>query len=388
MTNTCKQFDSFLIDLAYGELSDSHAEELKTHAAQCSTCRKALDEIMLVRKMAQQLPPLEPASSMDALVFNAAADGADQYSKQESSRSVPETADPDLPIAPIDSGPSFCERLRAFFLSPALATAAVVALVFVISFFLVQKGPLQEKQVHKEGPAIFEAPIAESDRLVLQDEDKSKKSAIPKDGESLEKESARIKPGASKSKRQPALPTQPAPRSAPQRRKGVPAESERRSARGSGYATDYLGSAEAVSDGYPSAQTAAAPTKKSLPEPATSDFHMGKEAYARGDCKTAITAFLRIVGQPSTPPSQAAFAMHHIGTCEKRQDRCVKAVEWYEKLLKRYSRYKYKAAALWEAASCYRRLGQVNRARALLDQLAPIPGWETKVKQELERLDK
>lgn len=215
----------------------------------------------------------------------------------------------------------------------------------------------------------------------------------------------------------------------------MPAESEQRSARGSGYAADYLGSAEpvpetkkrtktasttpgvasdstkdgnqlrgmvddssgfalaeareeAVPDGYPPVPAAAAPTKSSLPDPATSDFHLGKEAYARGDCNTAIAAFQRVVGQPSSPPAQAAFAMHHIGACEKRQGHCAKAVEWYEKLLKRYSRYKYKADALWEAAGCYRRLGQVNRARALLRQLAPISGWETKVKQELERLDK
>jgi TolA-binding protein len=145
---------------------------------------------------------------------------------------------------------------------------------------------------------------------------------------------------------------------------------------------------EAVFDSYPRAQAAAAPTKSRLPDTAASDFRMGKEAYARSDCMTAKAAFQRVVDQPATPSSKAAIAMHHIGACEKRQGRCAKAVEWYEKLLKSYPNYPHKADALWQAAGCYRRLGQRSQSRALLEQLTRISGWETKARQELEQLDK
>jgi TolA-binding protein len=435
MTDKCKQFDSFLIDLAYGELPDSHAEELRTHAAQCATCREALDEIMIVRKMAKQLPPLEPASSLDALVLSAAAEAADQYAEQQGSHLIPKTAGPKLAGAPIDKGPTFQERLRAFLLSPALATAAVVGLVFVISFFLVQKGPLREEQVSKESPVAFETPIPESDRMVLQNADKSEMRATQEGKKSLAKESLRLEPSASKAEQQPAVPVRKAPPSALKRGKAVPAEPERRSARASGSGAGYLGSAapvldtekrkkttstasvdsagrkqdekqlrgmvddasdfalaeaeeEAVFDSYPRAQAAAAPTKSRLPDTAASDFRMGKEAYARSDCMTAKAAFQRVVDQPATPSSKAAIAMHHIGACEKRQGRCAKAVEWYEKLLKSYPNYPHKADALWQAAGCYRRLGQRSQSRALLEQLTRISGWETKARQELEQLDK
>jgi tetratricopeptide (TPR) repeat protein len=310
-----------------------------------------------------------------------------------------------------------------------------VALVFVISFFLVQKGPLREDQVSKQGQIVFDAPIPESDRLVLQNKDKSELRTTPEDKESLAKESLRLEPSASKAEQQPAVPARKAPPSSLKRGKAIPAEPERRSARAPGSGAGYLGSTapaldtekrkktastapagsagrkqdekqlrgmvddssdfalaeaeeEAVLDSYPRAQAAAAPTKNGLPDTAPSDFRMGKEAYARGDCKTAKTAFQRVVAQPATPSSQAAFAMHHIGACEKRQGRCAKAVEWYEKLLKSYANYQHKADALWQAAGCYRRLGQLNQSRALLEQLTRISGWETKARQELEQLDK
>jgi TolA-binding protein len=141
-----------------------------------------------------------------------------------------------------------------------------------------------------------------------------------------------------------------------------------------------LGEAEDVSSGQGALQAEAAPSKQTQFGPYTSDFRMGEEAYARGDCKTATSALLRVVNQPSAHPAEAAYATHHIGACEKRRGRCGKAIVWYEQLFAGYPNYKNRAVALREASICYRRLGQPKKAQAMLDQL-------NRIMPDMEQLD-
>ncbi len=425
MTDECKQFDSLLMDLAYGELPEHRAEELRNHAEQCATCRAALDEVMLVRKMSTQLPPLEPTESMDAIILHQATEAADQFAKQKTSEPVTEKAGAGLSPATIDRGPSLQERLRAFFLSPALATAAVVALVLVISFFLVQKGPLQDKPGLEGNQIAFEAPIPLTEPTDIQDQDDAEEEASPAAEESLKESMAPSKPFEPKSEQHRASPANMARRSAPKRGYGSGSLAKEKATEDALYQADYLrptepvlgtttrkktgamapksaakrkdakqqsglvddapnglvldeAREEAVAGGYPAAQAQAEPTPKALSNPPTSDFRMGTDAYTRGDCKTATAAFTRVLNQPSSVHEEA-YAIHHLGACEKRQGRCAKAIRWYERLFAGYPRYKNMVDALREGRSCYLRLGQTQKAQSATDRINRIMGGAEKL---------
>ncbi len=116
------------------------------------------------------------------------------------------------------------------------------------------------------------------------------------------------------------------------------------------------------------------------------DFNIGMEAYSRGDCETATAALNRVISQYPSLPSKTPYAMHHIARCEKRRGKFGKALPWYEKLLRRFPGYGGRAEALSEAATCHQRLGQIGPAKAKLEELSRIPGWESRAEQGMDAL--
>jgi hypothetical protein len=61
---------------------------------------------------------------------------------------------------------------------------------------------------------------------------------------------------------------------------------------------------------------------------------------------------------------------------------------YYERLLPDWPGYGDRPEALWEAASCYRRLGQTQQALALLDQLERAPGWGDRARAERSSIER
>ncbi len=439
MTDVCKRFESSLLDLAYGELPETSAKALKTHAATCSKCGQALEQVMGVRKLAAQLPPLDPGDDLDVSILRAASDKSQELARLHGQESQPKAV---RTVISIDQPPSFLERLRAFMLAPALVTAAVATLVFVFTFFLSEKSVQRQDQLQMLEQAPFEsvaakegksAQIKEPERaeqiaiLTEQEVQEGQETALPKrikvEKQSQSKYKSKFEPPPKPASRPPSDPVRQS--TAPSRRssrgksgnlgttgfaptpygsdKSVSKKFDSRrpsakkeQARG-GYGQKSLddlsvGSAdeEALTPRSPNAAEKRAETKavtghRAPPSSTTADddFRRGTEAYNRGDCDTAIAAFTRVTEQQS---SRSAHAMHHIARCEKRRARCGKAIVWYEKLFSHFRGYQKRADALLEAANCNRRLGRISRARSLLRELSKIPGWESKAKQELDRL--
>jgi len=88
MTQDCKRFELLLLDLAYGELPEETADDLRMHAAECQGCRDALEAVMITRKMASQLPPLELEADLDSTILDAARNAADTFSRAVQPRFV------------------------------------------------------------------------------------------------------------------------------------------------------------------------------------------------------------------------------------------------------------------------------------------------------------
>ncbi|MCP4677059.1 MAG: tetratricopeptide repeat protein [Deltaproteobacteria bacterium] len=409
MTQDCKRFESFLLDLAYGELPEDTAEELRMHAAECQGCREALEDVMLTRKMAAQLPPLEPEVHLDSAILDAARDAADTFSRAAQPQVVPQKIEARSPASSAERLPSLVERLRALMLTPALATAAVATLVFAITFFLAEKAPnrdgqpnlalLNQATEHAEplGEAELNERVEEATQAAVHAEKKVLQDPTPtRDFDKTTRSHEAIGGNLGTAGPAPAKPrggkSAPAATAARQASK-----SRKRSKMYSGFEREEqalddveLEAAPAPKseyfqeDSFPGAKSSASDVP---PSQVDEDYRLGMAAYARGDCNSATAVLLRVAELRRPHPSKTPLAMHHIARCEKRRGRFGKALPWYEKLVGRFPRYSGKAEALLEMATCHRRLGHIDKARARLKELSRIPGWGNQAAQELERLD-
>ncbi|MHC4224845.1 MAG: zf-HC2 domain-containing protein [Planctomycetota bacterium] len=79
MKPDCDRFQELMLDLAYDEVDDVLADELREHAAGCAGCRQELEAIQLTRKLASQLPTPEPPLARDVEILELAADTAARH---------------------------------------------------------------------------------------------------------------------------------------------------------------------------------------------------------------------------------------------------------------------------------------------------------------------
>ncbi len=410
MTQDCKRFESSLLDLAYGELPESTAEELRMHAAECQGCREALETVMLTRKMAAQLPPLEPDADLDSAILDAARDAADTFSRAVQPQVVPGKIAASPPISSAARTPSFAERLRALMLTPALATAAAATLVFVITFFLSERAPkhegkpnlapMNQAMEHDETPGEAELSmraeeatqaavhaekeVLEDDPTPIQDLTKITQSPVVIGGNLGTKGPAPAGTRGGKSA--------PAANAAPQasksrKRSKMYSDFEREEQALDGVELETAPAPKSEhfqEDSFPGARSTASDLP---PSQVDEDYRLGMAAYARGDCDSATSVLLRVAELRRPHPSKTPLAMHHIARCKKRRGRFGQALPWYEKLVGRFPGYSGRAEALLEMSTCHRRLGHIDKARARLKELSRIPGFGNQAAQELERLD-
>jgi hypothetical protein len=80
-------------------------------------------------------------------------------------------------------------------------------------------------------------------------------------------------------------------------------------------------------------------------------------------------------------------ALHQLARNQVRDVGCGTAIGSYEQLVARHPSYPALHEARLELADCYRRTGQVSRARALLEQAAQDPRVASRAQRELVRLE-
>jgi TolA-binding protein len=308
------------------------------------------------------------------------------------------------------------ERLRSLLLAPAFATAAVAALVFVISFFLVERAtpggdsPAAVEKVPFFGPAVpFEerAVATEAEALEIPEapgESEPVLAALPESEIAKSRESGAAPRTRRSSERRGRGPTDlstrlrgkggaidyllgdsPPKKSVGKRKKEVTTTAKPSTVLNRENGADPFPSADDESSGEsPESKSRKIGASAELAEDA--DFQQGLDAYDKGDCDAANTALLRTVKSRFAVPTQKAIALHHLARCEKRSGRFGKALPWYDQLLSGYPTYSRRPEALWEAVVCHRRLGHLDRAGALLNELQRFPSWKDRASQEILRL--
>jgi TolA-binding protein len=127
----------------------------------------------------------------------------------------------------------------------------------------------------------------------------------------------------------------------------------------------------------PSATAPAAPPQDDAFASAMDDFKARKFAEA--------TRGFDIVARGGG--SQAPLAALYAARAERYSSGCTVAVSRFDALASRYVNTSVAAEGMWEAATCYRELGQTDRARQLFQALRRVAGYKERADKEIERLD-
>lgn len=396
MTVDCKQFDEGLLELVYHELDEETAEAMRSHAASCPKCGDQLESLLITRKLAATLEEPElPGEEMDRLLLDAAA-----RTVRESAAVVRMPVVASTPKS-IEREPGFLERFRSVLLKPAFATAAGAALVLVVTLFLAKQPSVSPNREPADPAMLAEQALSRQDLEIVEESSPA----------SPTKEAERQEPAIAERPKEENSPPNPAPSVSseltPARKNRAPsrfnlgtgaAESAKRASTPAA-APGGGASFGAVSDKSDLAkETSTRGASRIAPEGAPiptfappaqtisrDDYERGMAAFRRGDCNGAKEALSRVVEGPD--PAIASSALHHIARCEKRQGRCGLALPRYAILLSRYPGYPERPSALLEAAACRRRLGQLNAARSLLEELSRIPGWEQRAREALTNIE-
>jgi len=410
MTGECSRFNDLLMDLAYDELGEADAAEMRAHAVGCPDCREALESILLTRRLAARIPAAEAPAGWEAAVLELAAEAAVDHARISAADRESDTSF-DRSIGFVERRPGFFDRMRTLLLRPALVTAAAASVVFAVSFFLYrnagtafQDGAVEHPGAPFVGPAVAleERAGAAAEREPTGQPAQPVAIAVATDLDRptspSRAEAGTRMPQANKG----GLGTAgPAPRNSADKLDAESSGGGKTLASGdfasapppapfqSAAAEEERAAAEpepagATGGGWPMA--APTPAMKQAGQGYTLDdadhYRDGMNAYDRGDCAAASAALQRVLDPPVDAPDLVPSSLHHLGRCEKRSGRCAKALLFYENLISSHPAYPARADALWEAAACHRKLGHVERASALLDELADVPGWRAKAAAE------
>lgn len=127
---------------------------------------------------------------------------------------------------------------------------------------------------------------------------------------------------------------------------------------------------------------------EATPEPATPEDRVarGVEAYGNEDYRGAIDELDAVVQAPGVPRTVMPTALHHLARSYRANDDCAQAVVRYRQLFRAHPLYGQIGAAMVEAGSCYRRLGQFDEARRMLDLAAEQASSAVAAREELRLL--
>lgn len=147
------------------------------------------------------------------------------------------------------------------------------------------------------------------------------------------------------------------------------------------------GAAAAPEDGKPKRNQAAVDEKSTEQESPSEDdagaYTTAMAAYQEGRYAEAERLFSEVAAAGG---EKAASAALHEGHSARNGSGCQRAAALYDAVAARYPGSTVAHEALWHAASCYRTMGQTERARAHYELLAKKPAYAERARAALESL--
>ena len=360
----CEQFDQIVVDLLYGELSEADAASARRHTDGCDRCLNHLTALREARK-AVSLSVEEPPVGFEDRILDFA---------RRAQRDIPW-------LRRLGRAVSWA---GSYAMRPQLAMAALLLLMIGSSLLLLRGRPgstpvgmvrvtehgVPEREPYEPlGPGAVRTPTqAEVPRSGAKAGEMTAEplSAIA-GGDRRERASGASpsREGAERSERVEAEPG--AASSGGQEPEGLaqaaPAAADKRSA--------------SSDDEMSSAARSQAP-----PMPEADTFAEAMEMYKAREYAKAYRTFDAIAAQgAANAPSAALYAARAV----RSSAGCGTALPRFETVASRYAAAGIQAK--WEAASCYRMLGNTDKARQLLQELRNTEGQQDRADQELARMN-
>ena len=337
----CEKFDRIVLDLLYDELDELTTAAAKRHMEHCLRCRAIGSGLRATREVGA-LPLVEPPEGLELAILRAEEQAAQL-----------------LPIGKrLGRGLSL---LAGYAMRPQVSMAAVLMLVIGSSLFFLRAQPGDREHV-----LVTERGVPESDTETVTVLPKKADAPEPARPSAHATSTARSEELAPRRDRAPEPKLEAVPLAAPTERYGAaPApEAARGVALGNGDDKQSDGNSEASTDSDASYDAAMA-------------------AYRDGRYSEAQRRFDEIA---SLGGPHAANAALYGAQALRRVSGCPTAAPRFEEVHARYPGSVGSDAA-WQAADCYRALGELARARQTYEQLTSDPSYKTRAKEAIAELD-
>jgi TolA-binding protein len=447
----CEACTDRLVDLLYEELGETDTARARAHLAECERCAAAFERMSAGRELATFMVLEEPPKNALHAVMRAAEERARgnaparEDAIEPSARAVHPSTGPREPSDDRDEGglwAAFIRWLGGFAMGPQVAMAVMLLLMVGIGLFYLpelRRGDPTDAQAivdpstHDEAapssglvpaePLDLEADPrtarirnrAESDEVAIdrtgaRDREESDEEGAPEEvwvaservvrrAELERNEDVQEEEGAD------ALAVLSDPIESPEsamevERDLAPGETLRAPApqpppMALQQQIPSRPSAPAVFDEQPTPPSEEAPPRVQTSIPAQPPVSSTDERYRRGmqrfearDYRGAANDFESVIQRPDTDARRLLpSALHHLARSHARAGECVRAIAPYEQLLSRYRAYSGAADAMIEVAECYRRTGQLSRARAWLEEASRNERVASRAQRELVRLE-
>lgn len=341
----CEKFDRIVLDLLYDELDELTTAAAKRHMEHCARCRAIGSGLRATREVGA-LPLVEPPDGLELRILQAE-----------------EQATQLLPIGKrLGRGLSL---LASYAMRPQVSMAALLMLMIGSSLFFLRSQPGAREHV-----LVTERGVPESDNETVTIVPKKSEAAEPARAAGRATQPQHVEEIAPRRDRaaEPKAESAPSPAAAPVAQF---APAPRTEAARAGSAIDAL-SDEKGSEGS---------TEPSPDSDASYDAAMA--AYRDGRYTEAKNKFDEIA---SLGGPHAANAALYGAQALRRISGCPTAAPRFEEVHARYPGSVGSDAA-WQAADCYRSLGDLTRARQTYTQLESDPSYKTRAKEAIAELD-
>ncbi|MCS6901416.1 MAG: hypothetical protein RMJ98_17340 [Myxococcales bacterium] len=336
----CKGFDDVVLELLYDEPETPLREEARRHMGSCTRCKASLGALQQVRKLAE-LPELPVPSGLERSILEEV-----DRRRQEREATL---------WGRLDRAISFLGSLA---MRPQTAMGALLVLMTGLSLVLLRAKPTRQGTVRitEDGVPAAEPPASAVSSVVAATERRAADLPTPRLREDERNTKSEVLPETKLSPREilPETPvTSPGGVAAP------PA-------------------ASALSEGIGKSSD-----KGNNPGPEAA-FSIAMEHYRARRYAEAVRAFDVVANGGGDNGIRAAL---FAARATRYALGCQAALPRFNSIASRQVGTSIAAEAAWEAALCYREVGQTEQARQLLGTLRRVAGYRDRVDKEMGVLE-
>lgn len=397
----CERWENRLLDLAYGEIEEADEREVRAHLDGCEHCRSSLGRLSRGRALASKLPQLEAPPDVMQVVLRAARDKALELEASRKAAAVAQ-AKQEVELAeaarPAPAAPqrSWWESVLAVVMAPQFAMATILLLTVGVGLWWFPGS-------HGDGrnaPRLVSEPTAAAGPEALVPAEPLRFDVDPRTG--------RVE-AHHEGEAETVAEARPPSRIRPPPVVVSPDEAGTETAVATVHVEDGESAGMVVDGVLPDTARSTGPEMGiAMDEPALPSA--GDRITEAPMVPSSEAAAERAPGGVAPPPAAPSTAgatglsydveradpdgdvMLSAGLLRQarelaRAGRDRDAIAQYESFLRGYRTAGAAPTAMLELADCYRRTGQLDRARSWLERAAAIPSVATAARRELVRLD-